>query len=80
MAESATEKELVNQGAGSEHEADAIEGLYLRETVEATQQSLTDQHGHLQEVGDDQPEGPRRSERARHPTEKMSVLQEEEAK
>lgn len=51
MAESATEKELVNQGAGSEHEADAIEGLHLRETVEATQQGLTDQHGHLQEVG-----------------------------
>lgn len=72
MAESANEKGLENQAAGSVHEADPLE--------EAAQQSPTEQHGHSQEEGDDQPEDLRRSERARHPTEKMRVLQEDDAK
>ncbi len=79
MAKSANDKESEKQTAGSEHEADATERLYLRETVEATPRNLTDQHGNLLESSD-KPEGLRRSERTRQPTEKMRALQEDETK
>ncbi|XP_078020592.1 uncharacterized protein LOC144459802 [Epinephelus lanceolatus] len=91
MTESANEKELEKQTAGSQHEvqepqselptaADASERLCLRKTVEADQKGVTDQQGTLEEAGDDLPVGLRRSERARYPTDKMRALQEEEAK
>ena len=48
----------------------------LKETTEVEEEGQS----HLQGKLDDPPEGSRRSERARNPTEKMRVLQVEEAK
>lgn len=91
MAGSASEKELESPIVGSQHEvqeprselltaADASEKLCMKEMGEAKQKSLTDQQEKPDKAGDDLPEGLRRSERARYPTEKMHALQEEEAK
>lgn len=64
-------RDTEEQMAGSQHE-----GPLLKETTEMRQVSQTDLQGKL----NDSPEGPRRSERARNPTEKMRALQVEEAK
>ena len=70
MAESAIDKELEKHEIQEPQNelpisADAPERLCLKETFE---------------TNDDLPEGLRRSERARNPTEKMRVHQDEEAK
>ena len=58
---------------------DPLERQCLKETNEAKQQSLTDLQGRLNK-DDNAPEGLRRSERTRNPTEKMRALQYDEVK
>lgn len=88
MSESGNEIEVEEQIAGYQHEdlqgeahkmVDSSERPCLKETNEAKQQSLTDLQGKLNK-DDNALEGPRRSERTRHPTEKMRAHQYEEAK
>lgn len=69
MEKAVIEGELESQGACSRHEAGPSEVVIQR--------GPTERHDHSQEVGDDQQELPRRSERERHPTEKLRVLQKE---
>lgn len=88
MSESGNEKEVEEQRADYQHEdsqsevqamVDSSERSCLKETNEAKLQSPTDLEDKLNEY-DNALEGPRRSERARHPTEKMRAHQDEEAK
>ncbi len=88
MSESGNEIEVEEQMADYQHEdlqgevhrmVDSSERPSLKETKEAKQQSLTDLQGKLNK-DDNALEGPRRSERTRHLTEKMRAHQYDEAK
>lgn len=88
MSESGNETEVEEQMAGYQHEdlqgevhimVDSSERPCLKETNETKRQSPTDLPGKLNK-DDNALEGPRRSERTRHPTEKMRAHQYEEAK
>ncbi|KAJ8008051.1 hypothetical protein DPEC_G00100760 [Dallia pectoralis] len=90
MSESGNAREVREQIAGYQYEdqdlqseaqllVDSSETRCLKETNEAIRQSLTDLQGKLNK-DDNAPEGPRRSERIRNPTEKMRALQYDEAK
>ncbi len=88
MSESGNEIEVEEQMADYQHEdlqgevnrmVDSSERPSLKETKEAKQQSLTDLQGKLNK-DDNALEGPRRSERTHHLTEKMRAHQYDEAK
>ena len=84
MSKSGYVSDTEEQMAGSQHEVQDLQwelhsvadAPCLKETTEVVQVGQS----HLQGKLDDPPEGPRCSKRARNPTEKMRVLQVEEAK
>lgn len=84
MSKSGNVTDTEEQIAGSQHEGRDLQSELhsvadaprLKETTEVRQVSQTDLQGKL----DDPPEGPRPSEHACNPTEKMRALQVEEAK
>ncbi|XP_030208539.1 uncharacterized protein LOC115556311 [Gadus morhua] len=84
MSKSGYDSDTEEQMAGSQHEVQDLQrelhsvadSSCLKETTEVVEEGQS----HLQGKLDDPPGGPRRSERARNPTEKMRALQAEEAK
>ena len=84
MSKSGYVSDTEEQMAGSQHEVQDLQrelhsvadSPCLKETTEVVQEGQS----HLQGKLDDPPEGPKRSERAQNPTEKMHALQAEEAK